>query len=65
MKISEFKDWKEKTTLMSKDEQKAEEWFEKNKEKYTKIYNNYWKRFLSKSSLEKSERTIELKDGFQ
>jgi hypothetical protein len=45
--IPAFKKWVDGTTLYNIKQPQAREWFEKNKEKYMKIYKGYWKRFES------------------
>ncbi|WP_144394997.1 hypothetical protein [Pleionea sediminis] len=62
MNSSEFEDWKSDTDLLEK-KPDAREWFKKNKDKYKKIYNEYWSRFQKKTAAEKLERTMQVSDG--
>lgn len=62
MQSSDFKKWKKDTTLLEK-KPSANEWFEKNRAKYQKIYEEYWSRFKNKTDLQKLERTINRSDG--
>lgn len=61
MESKNFQQWL-KTTRQEK-KPTAEEWFEKNKAKYQKIYDTYWQRFETKTDQEKQQRTLIAEDG--
>jgi hypothetical protein len=60
----DFMQWKKSTNLIEK-KAGAQAWFETNKKKYEKIYNEYWKRFQNKTDAEKLERTLQPTDAIK
>lgn len=58
----EFKKWKSGTKLLTK-KPTAKEWFAEKKEKYQKIYNDYWAKFQTKTDEQKGQRTMQPADG--
>jgi hypothetical protein len=59
-----FKKWMN-LTLYEIKQPEANEWFEKNKEKYEKIYIDYWNRFQRKTPNEKAQRTLNPFDAYE
>lgn len=62
LKSKEFQNWLSDTKLIEPNEN-APAWFSENKERFQKIYTEYWSRFERKNSQEKAERTMMPQDG--
>jgi len=60
--IPDFQEWLNDTTLLVK-KPDAQQWFDKNREKYQDIYERYWAKFITKSEAQKQERTMTPADG--
>ena len=60
--IDEFDKWISGTKLLVR-KPDTSEWFQKNKEKYQKIYERYWKKFSAKTAAQKQQRTLMPSDG--
>ena len=59
---AEFQKWLSETKRIEPNE-KAQEWFAKNKDRLQAIYTDYWSRFGNKTSKEKAQRTLMPEDG--
>jgi hypothetical protein len=62
LKSKEFQNWLSSTKLIEPNEN-APAWSSENKERFQKIYTEYWSRFERKNSQEKAERTLMPQDG--
>jgi hypothetical protein len=62
MASPEFASWVAGTTLIAPNEG-ANEWFSTVKDRYQKIYADYWAKFEQKSPAQKAERTLNPEDG--
>jgi hypothetical protein len=60
--IPDFDKWLSDTRLLVKNPD-AQQWFDKNREKYQDIYKRYWAKFIKKSDAQKQERTMTPADG--
>lgn len=61
-KAIEFDKWVSDTKLLVM-KPDANEWFQRNKEKYQQIYERYWKKFSTKTTSQKQQRTLMPSDG--
>ncbi len=60
--IPEFQDWLYKTELLEA-KPNINTWMAENGELYHKIYIDYWNRFVTKTPMQKAQRTLTYEDG--
>ncbi|MBI3897526.1 MAG: hypothetical protein HY308_04425 [Gammaproteobacteria bacterium] len=62
MQSADFAKWVADTTLIGPNAE-AQDWFNKEKDRYQKIYEPYWATFQKKTAAQKMERTLRPQDG--
>lgn len=60
---SDFKNWVSGTEMLEPIPAEAKKWFDKEQKNIMAVYEDYWKRFQTKSPNEKAERILNQKDG--